>query len=1042
MRQTLLFLFSFIFSGLIARQEILPTNPYAANFSEAYSLYPQIPKGILEAVAFTNTKFYQLTGNEQSCMGIPNKFGVMGLMEDGKGWFRNNLITISNYSGYSVEQIKTDPRINILAYAKAYDYVANQFFEVEHDLTALEVVQELNELPFPLTTDSLNTVNQKYFVQQTWEYDIFKFLSDEKYSGTYNFPVWNVDMKNLFGENNLQILSATNVNLSSKNISDNLGNSFQINDAEKNNSVGENLRNDQNNNVQSPDYGPAIWNPAASCNYSSRNGTLITAVTIHDVEGSYAGCISWFQNCAAQVSAHYVVRSSDGQITQMVLESNKAWHVGSENGYTIGIEHEGYQSQTGWYTNAMYAQSSALVRNICADNNIDPLRTGWWPWLPNTYYNVSGIPGSCCKVKGHMHFPNQTHDDPGPNWDWNYFYRLINNTPPVATMLTTATGNFYDSGGASANYSDNERTIWTIAPANATSVTVSFNSYNTENTWDYLFIYDGADINAPLIGEFTGTNNPGTITSSGGSLTFEFRSDCSTNAAGWNATWSSQINNINTDVIAPTTNVTVNGNWQTTNFQTAFSDSDNVGGSGLEKSFYQVIDFDGTDWRANNTQGFFSDNFDLAAINPEWTSVTGTWAINNGVLEQSDEAPSNTNIYAPLTQNLSNKYLFNWSGKIDGTGNNRRAGFHFFSDNGSLTNRGNSYFVWFRVDQSVCEFYKVVNDVFTLENSVPMTVNANQWYDWKVVYDRITGKMEVYQDNSFVGSWTDPTPYSSGNAISFRSGNCDWQINNFKVYRSRASNAPMNVSLGTCPSCEIRFQNTNPATPSGRVKSIVRDSAGNFSAVAFQDINVDWTVPLNVDTVNDGSNADIDLSISPTTLPGNWSASSDPNSGLARYYYALGTTVGDSDVVGWTSNWGFDTVVMNNLALANMQWYYLSVRAENGAGLRTQNFTSDGVLIDLTTGISITDQNNFSASVGPNPFSENSTVNYSLPENVNVKIVLHDVTGREINLVNEKQAAGNHSLQINSESLSLAPGIYLLSFSYGTNYYTLPLIKK
>ncbi|HEU4717126.1 MAG TPA: CUB domain-containing protein, partial [Bacteroidia bacterium] len=676
------------------------------------------------------------------------------------------------------------------------------------------------------------------------------------------------------------------------------------------------------------------------------------------------------------------------------------------------------------------------------DNNIDPLRTGWWPWLHTTYYNQSGIPGACTKVKGHMHFPNQTHNDPGPNWDWDYYYRLINNNPPAATQLTAASGNFYDSGGASANYSDDERSTWTIAPPNATSVTISFTSFDVENTWDYLFIYDGTDINAPLIGYYTGTSNPGTITSSGGALTFEFRSDCSTNATGWAATWSSTINNTSTDIIPPTTALSINGTWQTTDFPATFSDSDNVGGSGLEKSFYQVIDYDGSDWRANNSRGFFSDNFDQAAIHPDWTVMTGTWGINNGVLEQSDEAQTNSNIYAPLAQNLSNKYLYNWSGKIDGTGNNRRAGFHFFCDDATLPNRNNSYFVWFRVDQSVCEFYKVVNDVFTLENSVPMTVNAGQWYDWKVVYDRITGEMDVYQDNSFVGSWTDPAPYSTGGYVSFRSGNSNWQINNFKVYRSRYSNAQVTVNVGNCPSCDIRYQNTNPSTPAGRVKSVVRDSAGNFSAIAFVDVNIDWTAPDAIDTVNDGPAADIDLSTSPTDLAANWSSSADTNSGLARYYYALGTSPGDSDVVPWTSNWGYDTVALTGLPLVSGQWYYFSVMAENGAGLRTQHFTSDGVLVDLTTGISSSYADGFSATAGPNPFTGNTTIAYNIPQNENVRIVLSDGNGKRIELLNELQNAGSHSVSIDSGNLALASGMYFITFTCGTGVHTIPLIKK
>ncbi|MFN9941671.1 MAG: hypothetical protein ACK56I_19555, partial [bacterium] len=49
-------------------------------------------------------------------------------------------------------------------------------------------------------------------------------------------------------------------------------------------------------------------------------------------------------------------------------------------------------------------------------------------------------------------------------------------------------------------------------------------------------IYDGADINAPLLGSYAGANNPGLVTSSlGGCLTFVFSSNAAGNAAGWTA---------------------------------------------------------------------------------------------------------------------------------------------------------------------------------------------------------------------------------------------------------------------------------------------------------------------------------------------------------------------------------------------------------------------------------------------------------------------------------------------------------------------------
>lgn len=1053
----LIFTFLLLFTGLAVRaqhsRDILPVNNYVVHFNEAYQLYPELPRGILEGVAFINTRFEHLDASTpESCTGMPRAFTVMGLVRDGKGWFRNNMNEVARTSRTSAEEMMASPRAAILAYAKALHLQLKNYEQFaktpeQQVLNALFAAQELNELPAaysPRLSDEMESFLQRCFAQDVWQYGLVQFLTDEKTAGTYHFAPWNVDVNTLFGIN-YPILSAPSVQLARNAAPAANGKTYQrpyLDQGTDGNHNNRKIHIAANDQVQSPDYPPALWNPAGSCNYSSRNGTQISAVTVHTVQGSYAGCISWFQNCAAGVSAHYVVRSSDGQVTQMVYESSKAWHVGSENPYTVGIEHEGYVTNPAWYTTAMYTSSAALSLDICNSNGINELRTGWWPWLPTTYYNQSSIPGACTKVKGHQHYPNQTHSDPGVNWDWDYYFRLMN-PAPAATIYTTASGTLYDSGGSAGNYADDERSIWTISPVNATNVTLTFNAFNLENTWDYVFIYDGADINAPLIGYYTGTNNPGTFTSSGGSVTVEFISDCATTSTGWDAVWNSSINTPpNTDVTAPSTQVSVSGTWQTTTFNASFTETDNVGGSGLEKSFYQVIDFDGSDWRANNTRGFFSDNFDLTSIHPDWTPVTGTWAVNNSVLEQNDENLTNTNIYAPLTQNLSNKYLYNWAGKIDGAGSNRRAGFHFFSDNSTLPNRGNGYFVWFRIDQSVLEFYEVTNDVFALMHSVPLTVNISQWYDWKVVYDRITGEMNVYQDNFLIGSWTDTTPYSNGNSVSFRSGNSNWQINNFKVYRSRFSNQPVSVAVGNCGSCDIRYQNTNPNTPAGRVKSIVRDTAYNLSTVVYQDVNVDWSAPSSVAPVNDGAGADLDLTISSSMLEANWGTSTDSHSGFSRYWYAIGTAPCDSDVVTWTNNWGYDTAVVNTLSLQNGVTYYFSVRAENGAGLVSPCDVSDGIYVDLTTTLVENDPVFGMIQTSGNSFSNEVQVFYQLKEQADVQILLTDMFGRQLQLVQTEKSPGMHTLTVDAVSLGLRSGMYLLSFKAGNTVRTLKLIKQ
>jgi hypothetical protein len=114
---------------------------------------------------------------------------------------------------------------------------------------------------------------------------------------------------------------------------------------------------------------------------------------------------------------------------------------------------------------------------------------------------------------------------------------LINSTTPVTT-LSTATGNFYDSGGPTGNYINDERTLTLISPPSATSITLTFSSFNVDAT-DHLYIYNGNSLTSPLIGTYTGTTKPGPITSTGGSLLIQFRSDCATISTGWAASWTS-----------------------------------------------------------------------------------------------------------------------------------------------------------------------------------------------------------------------------------------------------------------------------------------------------------------------------------------------------------------------------------------------------------------------------------------------------------------------------------------------------------------------
>lgn len=154
-------------------------------------------------------------------------------------------------------------------------------------------------------------------------------------------------------------------------------------------------------------YPEAIWNPAHSSNYNSgsRGSGDIDYIVVHTVQGSYGGAISWFKNSSANVSAHYVVRSSDGEVTQMVDDSDVAWHDACFNGPTVGIEHEGWvDDPETWYTEAQYMASARLTA-----------------YLADAY----DIPIDREHIYGHGDAPDcSSHTDPGPGWDWDRYLAL------------------------------------------------------------------------------------------------------------------------------------------------------------------------------------------------------------------------------------------------------------------------------------------------------------------------------------------------------------------------------------------------------------------------------------------------------------------------------------------------------------------------------------------------------------------------------------------------------------------------------------------
>ncbi len=180
----------------------------------------------------------------------------------------------------------------------------------------------------------------------------------------------------------------------------------------------------------STDYPQTEWISASSSNYSSGRGMSVRYVVIHDIEGTMPGAISVFRSPGRQASAHYIVRSRDGHVVQMVREGDTAWHAGNWiiNHSSIGIEHEGFADRArggGYYTSTLYQSSAHLTcaiahryhipvdrRHVFGHGNVSPSSQS-----TSLCSDAQANRGAC---GGASH-----HHDPGRYWDWTLYMNLV-----------------------------------------------------------------------------------------------------------------------------------------------------------------------------------------------------------------------------------------------------------------------------------------------------------------------------------------------------------------------------------------------------------------------------------------------------------------------------------------------------------------------------------------------------------------------------------------------------------------------------------------
>ncbi|HEX8658067.1 MAG TPA: M43 family zinc metalloprotease [Hymenobacter sp.] len=288
------------------------------------------------------------------------------------------------------------------------------------------------------------------------------------------------------------------------------------------------------------------------------------------------------------------------------------------------------------------------------------------------------------------------------------------------------------------------------------------------------------------------------------------------------------------DTTVPTTAIT-GPSSASESFTAAFTDADN---EGVTNRFYQPLEWRTNEWRANRGNGFYNDNFGNAALHPDYVAGLddwqGTWAETAaGTLRQSNTTATNTGLSTFLSQTAGgNAYVYNFAAKVNSTAGTRRFGLHLMASSNTLRERGNSYLVWFSLDQQTVSIIETIDNALTPRASAALALGSGTFADYKVLYDTSTGTIQVFQNNNLVTSWTDATPLTSGTYISLRTATADVEFDDLKVYKSRGTSAT--ITVGSANTNDVRTS----GTPGAKIKSLVKDAAHNWSAPGNLDVDI------------------------------------------------------------------------------------------------------------------------------------------------------------------------------------------------------------
>ncbi len=160
--------------------------------------------------------------------------------------------------------------------------------------------------------------------------------------------------------------------------------------------------------------------------------------------------------------------------------------------------------------------------------NDEVLMTWWGNFLPPQITSTNGA----VLIKF-------TSDDNVTASGWSANYSSSGSPSCDGLNVLSDIAGYIDDGSGFSSYGNNQECYWLIAPPCASSVTLSFSAFDTEEGFDGLIIYDGITEDATELAVFSGSNIPNDITSSTGEMLLIFVSDHTVTNQGFSASYAS-----------------------------------------------------------------------------------------------------------------------------------------------------------------------------------------------------------------------------------------------------------------------------------------------------------------------------------------------------------------------------------------------------------------------------------------------------------------------------------------------------------------------